>query len=232
MQHSIKGEKTGVMIPFILVGVATHHLNVGSNYSFRRVRIKLAQFRRELQHVAHGWQLLPLHVWVLFFKHGNGITQLFQRLVAVTPITNAYPLGLIWLSLQRLVQLEKLLDFRLDVMGHVMDISHTQGTWFTRHYCYQLCISPLLILHIHDTDEATFRDNTWRQRKLAEHQHIYRISIWTEGPRDKAIIAWIMARGMQHSVQHQCVCLLVIFELIALVARHFDDNRHNSSLYS
>ena len=64
------------------------------------------------------------------------------------------PLGYTGLGLKRLVELEKLLNFRFDMLRNVIYIRHRQSSGFLGDDSNQLGITPLLILHIHHPDEA------------------------------------------------------------------------------
>ncbi len=80
------------------------------------------------------------------------------------------------------------------------------------------------VLHEQDTDRARADDHTGIDRRRTDHQNVAGVAVIGQGMRDEAVIARIVHRGIEETVDEQRAGVLVHFVFHGHAAlRDFDD---------
>src|SRR5262245_15154889 len=101
---------------------------------------------------------------------------------------------------ERLVVFEKPLDRFQPVFRQLGDVAVVAGFWVVVMVVDDLIVLFVLVYHLHDADGLGAHDAERRDLDLAEHEYVERVVVVAVGPRQEAVIGWVMDGAEQHAV--------------------------------
>ena len=127
-------------------------------------------------------------------------------------------------GLEVLVHLEEMLDFEAVKLRNVLDLSTPRCALIRRGNTQDLVVPALLIGHAEHTECAATNHTTRESGLFKEDEGVKRITVFTEGVINEAVIIGIPCRSEEHTVKADASRLVIDLVLVPVPLR--DLNGH------